>query len=286
MTCRKAQGVLPLCIRFALAVGISLQTACSQGETAVKLSDLGISSAGFEGTVLHPGGISIAAARRVDPAFAVAPVRVYIEGDGRAYLDAGHVSADPTPQAPVGLELARADTAPNVVYLARPCQYLGHPLPAECADRTLYTTRRWSPEVVDAYVRAIAPLATPARPVTLTGFSGGAYLALAVASRLPEGSVSHVTTVAGNLLPNAVAGAHRIPGLDEALIAPLDFTKLAAIPQTHYVGTADKVIPASLKDSFLAAAGPAGREAYASRKWQWIQVSGATHTTGWSRIQP
>ena len=273
--------VLPVSYRFAATLCICLQVACSHMETPVNLSDVLPPSTGFAPRLLSLGGITLAAAQKgVSPS---ANLHVYIEGDGRAYISNGVPAANPTPLNPVGLNLAREDAAPAVLYLARPCQFVS-PLPPECRDHTLSTARRWSPEVVDAYVRAIAPLAAPGHPVTLTGYSGGAYIALAVASRLPEGSVARLSTVAGNLLPDAVNAAHGIP--PESALAPLDFAKLAAIPQTHHVGGGDKVIPASLKDAYIAAAGPAGASAVAAGRWEWIETSSATHGEGWNSIAP
>src|SRR5262245_4836743 len=53
-----------------------------------------------------------------------APLRIYIEGDGRAWLTRQQRSDDPTPRNAIGLRLASADMSPNVAYLARPCQYV------------------------------------------------------------------------------------------------------------------------------------------------------------------
>ena len=53
-----------------------------------------------------------------------APLRIYIEGDGFAWRDRRTPSDDPTPKDDLVLNLARADSSPNVAYLARPCQYI------------------------------------------------------------------------------------------------------------------------------------------------------------------
>ena len=50
-------------------------------------------------------------------------VNIYIEGDGRAWLNKNRPSLDPTPKNSLALKLAEIDPAPNVIYLARPCQY-------------------------------------------------------------------------------------------------------------------------------------------------------------------
>ncbi len=55
---------------------------------------------------------------------------VYIEGDGRAYVNRRTPSNDPTPGNPMALRLALADPSLRVLYLGRPCQYTrgGEPL--------------------------------------------------------------------------------------------------------------------------------------------------------------
>ncbi|ARU21294.1 bifunctional N-acetylglucosamine-1-phosphate uridyltransferase/glucosamine-1-phosphate acetyltransferase [Ralstonia solanacearum] len=52
-----------------------------------------------------------------------APLDLYIEGDGLAWISRSEPSLDPTPREAVGLALAAADPAPNVAYVARPCQF-------------------------------------------------------------------------------------------------------------------------------------------------------------------
>ncbi|MBQ8869832.1 MAG: hypothetical protein IJ019_00465 [Alphaproteobacteria bacterium] len=51
-------------------------------------------------------------------------VKLYIEGDGHAFNFHGQPSADPTPKSDFLKNIAFKDTNPNVVYLARPCQYI------------------------------------------------------------------------------------------------------------------------------------------------------------------
>lgn len=53
-----------------------------------------------------------------------APYKIYIEGDGAAFRADGSVSFDPTPRSTMLREIAFGDKHPNVVYLARPCQFV------------------------------------------------------------------------------------------------------------------------------------------------------------------
>ena len=52
------------------------------------------------------------------------PLTIYIEGDGQAWLTRTQPSLNPTPRNPLALRLAALDKSENVVYLARPCQYV------------------------------------------------------------------------------------------------------------------------------------------------------------------
>jgi hypothetical protein len=54
----------------------------------------------------------------------VTALHVYIEGDGFAWKSRTQPSNDPTPNNPTGLKLAAADANANVLYLARPCQFI------------------------------------------------------------------------------------------------------------------------------------------------------------------
>ena len=66
-------------------------------------------------------------------------LRVYIEGDGFAWVNRTTPSDDPTPRNPLGLKLAAADPSPNVLYLARPCQYVGLQSAGICTTRKMLT---------------------------------------------------------------------------------------------------------------------------------------------------
>jgi len=103
-----------------------------------------------------------------------APIDIYIEGDGLAYLSRARVSYDPTPRNPVGLRLAAEDSAPNVVYIGRPCQYdsISDTL---CKDFAYWTNKRFSEEVVASVNQAIDVflLRAHSKKINLIGFSGG-----------------------------------------------------------------------------------------------------------------
>ena len=60
------------------------------------------------------------------------PLRVYIEGDGYTWKNNREPSDNPTPINPLALKLARLDSAANILYLARPCQFVKLSLESHC----------------------------------------------------------------------------------------------------------------------------------------------------------
>jgi pimeloyl-ACP methyl ester carboxylesterase len=195
------------------------------------------------------------------------PVHVYIEGDGRAWRNARQPSLDPTPHDPVALKLAAADQAANVLYVARPCQYLNDP--ARGCQFKVWTEQRFAH--ADQLQQAIEQLTGYDRKKVLVGFSGGANLAVQLAARMP--SVIGIITVAGNLDAIGFAHFHQLPsegyGHNAALLA-----KLRNVPQLHYSGSEDLVIPPQLTRRMLGAVinSPCvGTQA----------VAGATHSGPW-----
>ncbi len=210
----------------------------------------------------------VAFVRVADPA---APANVYIEGDGFAWATRHRPSLDPTPTKAMGLRLAALDPSPNVVYLARPCQFVGY----DPACRVAYwTDLRYAEEVVasmnDALDQAMARL--PGQGIRLVGYSGGGAIAALLAER--RGDVLSLRTVAGNLDVAAVNRHHRVSAMPGSL-NPIDAAaRLAALPQIHFVGGADKVVPPFIAQGFVAALG-------SDRCARIVRVPTATHEDGW-----
>lgn len=181
-----------------------------------------------------------------------APLVIYIEGDGNAWLNRRTPSPDPTPANPVALQLAVTDPAENVVYLARPGQYL-----VDGIDQRYWLSARFSAEVVDSYLQAIHALVgeSSAPAVHLSGFSGGgAIAALAAAQLYAEDPARVVTlrTVGGNLDVAAWAKLRRLTPLAGSLNPADVAAQLVAVPQRHFSGRQDRQVPRAVLDSFLA----------------------------------
>ena len=196
-------------------------------------------------------------------------LRVYIEGDGRAWLTADQPSSDPTPQQLLLAQLAFVDPSP-AVWLARPCQFVSAPA---CAPRW-WTSHRYAPEVVDSLSQALDQLRTQgARRFELVGYSGGAALALLLAARRED--VVAVQTLAGNLQPRQWVRWQQLEALSGSL-EPLDQPqRLRQLPQRHLYGLRDRVIPPALSASYPQALG-------AARCVAMQAVPEADHHSGWA----
>ncbi len=193
-------------------------------------------------------------------------LRIYIEGDGQAYISKGVVSGDPTPVNPVGLNFALADTHAAVMYLGRPCQWGRGP---ECIDKNLWTTGRFTDEIAQAYTVLVAQ-ESRGRPVELVGYSGGAWVALQIAARLDN--VVKVTTVAGNLMPDYVNAYHKVTRID---VAPYPPGRLKELPIVAYTGLRDTIVPRGVVDDFQQKTGAAHMKV--------IEMN-ASHGEGWEPL--
>jgi len=198
------------------------------------------------------------------------PLHLYIEGDGFAWRTRSQPSDDPTPRRALGLTLAVADPGPNVVYLARPCQFTSSP---RCTV-AYWTGRRFAEDVVEAMNRAVSQYArrTPGQGIELIGYSGGGAIAALIAARRDD--VRSLRTVAGNLDQAEVNRLHKVTPMPESL-NPIDVARqLAGIPQIHYSGSEDQVIPPTIAQRFVERAGKACAQA--------VTVAGLEHDGDWA----
>lgn len=119
-------------------------------------------------------------------------LRVYLEGDGRAWITATQPSLDPTPRDLLLARLALSDPRPSV-YLARPCQFVQSP---GCTPQ-YWTHARFAQEIVDSLSEALDQLQRQHgnRDFELIGYSGGGALALLLAAARDD--IAQVQTLAG-----------------------------------------------------------------------------------------
>ena len=200
---------------------------------------------------------------------------IYIEGDGQAWLSRRIPSGDPTPVNPVALHLATRDNGQNVIYLARPCQYSkGLNTYAPCDDRAWWTSKRLAREVLDSMNAALNDIKKryDIKKFDLVGFSGGGGVAVLLGAERKD--IATIRTVAGNLDHDTFTAYHGISPMSGS-INPLEAAaKTAAIPQHHFIGEWDDIVPQSIVASFLKAAG-------SDRCIQYGIVKEASHEKGW-----
>jgi len=193
--------------------------------------------------------------------------KIYIEGDGHAFNSKGRATQDPTPKGTLVRELAFGDNNSNVIYLSRPCQYIKSPI---CSKR-YWTTARFAPEIIDAEYDAIKQIVGN-NPVILVGFSGGAQVVGLIASTKSDLNIKKIITIAGNLDHSIWTEHHRLPPLNESMNLVDYQEQFFKIPQIHYAGQNDNIIPIALTEQFI------------KNKSLIIIVPNATHNSGWKIV--
>jgi predicted esterase len=277
-------GWIAALLTLALAGCSSIPSALDRTQSAQRLAV----DAGWVWETIDAGHFKLAYAARPAKASAKtdlattsvppAMLTVYIEGDGLAWVSARRPSLDPTPVNPLALRLALKDSSGPVAYLGRPCQYValqasaasnGAALgigvgntAAACTQRT-WTTGRFSSEVIDSTNLALNHLIERITSETriphrlhLVGYSGGGTVALLAAAGRSD--VVRVTTIAGNLDHAAWTQRLRLSPLSHSLNPPDFAVQLRGIPQTHWVGGKDDVVPLWVAESYEAKIGLTG----------------------------
>ena len=201
---------------------------------------------------------------------------LYIEGDGFAWIDRYTISGNPTPKNPLALKLAALDTAANVFYLARPCQYVDLATELNCTN-AYWTHARFAPKIIDAFDQALDRIraVTGMQKFHLVGFSGGGAVAALLAARRDD--ITSLRTIAGNLDPVALNAAKKVSPLTGSLNPMQVAEKINRIPQTHYSGAEDQVVPGWVAGNFARA----GDNPRCIRPYS---VPGAGHMNGWERF--
>lgn len=174
-------------------------------------------------------------------------MRVYIEGDGHAWASRSQPSTDPTPLQSPMINLALLDAHP-VAYLARPCQFV---IDVHCSVEA-WTAGRFGTAVLKAMNAGLDEIKrryTVGR-FELVGYSGGAAIALVLAATRQD--VEQVQTLAGNVDPQFWTDLQGLEPLESPLL-PLSWREpLSAIPQRHFVGLEDRVVPPAVVQSYVS----------------------------------
>lgn len=180
---------------------------------------------------------------------------IYIEGAEDAMNNYGiRYSFNPTPDDVVALKLASFDTYPNMIYMARPCQFrtkvAGYD---ECPIKKYLGNEMFAPAVIAAYQTAIDQLKTRHHlsNIHLVGYGSGGGIATILAGS--RGDVLSLRTVAGLLDTQTFTRIHNMPPMTGS-INPIDQApKLMNMPQHHYIAQDDSLMPATLYHSYKQA---------------------------------
>jgi hypothetical protein len=258
---------------FSLLSLIFLLSACS---SSLWLSDIKIANtisepARLKSNTYQAGQFMVHSRERYDKPGQ--DLSIYLEGDGLAWVSRTEPSRDPTPDNPIGLRLAAIDSAPNVIWIARPCQYTTMVENPSC-KLYYWTIGRLSPEIVASVDLAItaAKLSANARKIHLIGYSGGGGLAVLIAARRHD--VASIRTVAGNIDHEAFTSFHRVTPMSQSMDPASVAKRIDTIPQWHFFGDEDKVVPKLIGETYMSKAG--------TGSCAQIQViSGVSHDRGW-----
>ncbi len=185
----------------------------------------------------------------------VSPINIYIEGDGNSFTKRGVPTHNPTPVSTLVRDMADADNAVNVAYIARPCQYIM----SKTCTQSDWTDGRFSPEIVQAIQDAIKQVAGN-RPISLIGYSGGALISGYIIKHNPDMNFIQWVTVSGVLNHNDWTNFFG----DKPLKKSVDLDTLPDIKQVHFVAEQDKVVPRKLSEKW-------------TRGQPMIVIKGATH---------
>ena len=189
----------------------------------------------FEFVPVQAGRFDIATYQKfTDPR---AEVHIYIEGDGHAFDGYGAPTDDPTPRSTLVRDLAMRDDAPNVVYMARPCQFIMSPA---CSE-TYWTDGRFSAAVLNSMSAAVTKVAS-GRPIVLVGYSGGAMVSGLIMKRNPALPVRKWITIAGVLNHRDWTEYFG----DAPLWRSLSPKHIPAVRALHYIGENDETVPNEL----------------------------------------
>jgi len=174
---------------------------------------------------------------------------IYIEGDGHAWHRKNIPSQDPTPRYPMGLWLAESGhTNADVAYVARPCQFrLGS---SQKCEQSTWTSHRYAAESVDSIGSAIDELWQDAdQDIVLVGYSGGGVIAALLAAN--RSNIAAFITVAANLDTSFWTSLHNVTPLANSQNPSALGDRLRNIPQVHFVGGRDEIVPPSVLESYL-----------------------------------
>ncbi len=253
-----------------LFVSLLLSSCISSIEKRVEEADKVASMNKFEKKLVKAGDFVITTYQRISDKDS--PYVFYIEGDGSISIGRYAIADNPTPSKVMLFKLATLDTRPNIVYIARPCQYTPVELNPNC-NQAYWTDKRMAEEVIESTNIVINSI-NNGNPASLVGFSGGGGVAILVAARNKH--IKDIITIAGNLDIENFSKHHGIYALKESL-NPIDYAiKISNIPQLHLSGSKDAIVPSKIMQGYIKAS--------SSDCTQQKIFPNITHTKGWDKV--
>ena len=205
---------------------------------------------------------------------------LYIEGDGdiNGGIDTT-LESNPTPDNPLALHLASKDKAENVIYLARPCQYVTMMADGQKCDPKYWGDDKYSSTVIKAYDKAMDEISRRynIKAFEVIGYSGGGAIATLLAAERPD--ILSVRTVAGILdheTHQSISGKQK---LQNSMNPARQASRLTKMPQYHFVGGQDNTVPPAVLHSYLQNMPP-------TRCVQTMLIQEAEHENGWVNKWP
>jgi len=261
-------------MRYLFNIGLLLLCGVLLSACNTPTRDLGPLCIGklceFERVLVKGGDFWITTYQRITDK--TKPYVFYIEGDGAAFNGRYRVSRNPTPRKQMFVNLAAMDVRPNVVYVARPCQYTPMRLNPTCKMQ-YWTDKRMSDDSVDSMNDVVNSI-NNGQKFSLVGFSGGGGIAVLIAAR--NSKTKDVITLSGNLDHRAFTDFHNVTPMIGSL-NPIDYAQdIKHIPQLHISGGRDKIIPPFIADKFVQAVG----SSCAKQKI----YDDIRHNKGWHRV--
>ena len=236
---------------LAFSMGLLLLLAACTSDIAVPFADRAETLARQHGWQSHHlGNSDFAIAGYSRPFTSGQDLTVYIEGDGRAWLSKNRLSPDPTPLQPYALRLAVRHPQGNVAYVARPCQYTR--TVSRACHVQYWSSHRYAPEILVVMDQAVDQLKVKsgAGRIRLVGFSGGGTVA-ALLSFIRD-DVTELITISANLDHEYWTNLDGSSPLHGSSNAADIADSISHIPQRHFVGLRDEIVPPKVADSFLS----------------------------------
>ncbi len=248
-----------------------LLSACiSSIDARIKEADKIASINGFKKKLVKAGDFVITTYQRLLDKDG--PYVFYIEGDGSINRGRYAVADNPTPAEIMLLRLAAFDVRPNVIYVARPCQYTPVELNPNCSQ-VYWTEKRIAEEVIES-INIVINSISNGKSVSLIGFSGGGGVAILVAARNKH--IKDIITIAGNLDTDNFSKHHKVYALKESLNPINHAIKINNIPQLHLSGDKDTIVPNNIIQGYVKAS--------LSNCIQQKTFYNVTHTKGWNKV--